>query len=256
MQIANKFNNYFASIGSNLARQIKSPSDKSFKNNLTKKHNHTFKFHDINEDSINSIIVKLSPKTSFGFDGLSTKLIKIIKPLLVRLIGITINQMLNTGLSPDKLKIAKTNRIFKKDDNTLFTNYRPISLLPAISKIFEKVIFHQVHHYFQVVLFSLLENIIYCFPYSFFNIACCWQFYYKFKHFYNAQYGFRTEHSIEFAAIELVDRIILNMDKKDTPAGIFLDLSKAFATLDHDILLCKLKFYDFWTSALNLMKTI
>ncbi len=72
MQIANKFKYICASIGSHLARQIKSPSDKSFKNYLTKKYNHTFKFHDINEDSINSIIVKLSPKTSFGFDGLST----------------------------------------------------------------------------------------------------------------------------------------------------------------------------------------
>ncbi len=54
---------------------------------------------------------------------------------------------------------------------------------------------------------------------------------------------------------ELVDRIILNMDKKDTPAGIFLDVSKAFDTLDHDILLCKLKFYGFCSSALNLMES-
>ena len=117
LQIANKFNNFFASIGSNLARQIKSPTDKSFKNYLTKKHNHTFKFHDINEDTINSIIDKLSPKTSFGFDGLSTKLIKIVKLILVRPITIIVNQMLNTGVFPDKLKIAKINPIYKKDEN-------------------------------------------------------------------------------------------------------------------------------------------
>ncbi len=57
--------------------------------------------------------------------------------------------MLNTGVFPDKLKNAKIKPIFKKDDNTLFTSYRPISLLPAIFKIFEKVIFQQVFHYFQ-----------------------------------------------------------------------------------------------------------
>ncbi len=59
--------------------------------------------------------------------------------------------MLNTGIFPDKLKIAKINPIYKKDDDNLFTNYRPISLLPAISEVFEKVIFQQVYAFFQVI---------------------------------------------------------------------------------------------------------
>ena len=134
--------------------------------------------------------------------------------------------MLNTGIFPYKLKIAKINPIYKKEDETLFTNYRPISLLPAISKVFEKVIFQQVFTFFQD------KNLFYC-----------------------AQYGFRTEHSTEFAALELVDRIIVNMDKMETPIGIFLDLSKAFDTLDHGILLHKLKFYGFHGRALKLMES-
>ena len=116
--------------------------------------------------------------------------------------------------------------LFTRKTKTLFNNYRPISLLPAISKIFEKVIFQQVYHYFQ-----------------------------EKKLFYSAQYGFRIEHSTEFAALELVDRITLNMDKMDTPIGIFLDLSKAFDTIDHEILLCKLKYYGFCGNALNLIES-
>ncbi len=77
----------------------------------------------------------------------------------------------------------------------------------------------------------------------------------KTKLFYCAQYGFRTGHSTGFAALELVDRIILNIDKMETPIGIFLDLFKAFDTLDHEILLNKLNVYGFHGTALKLMKS-
>ncbi len=82
-----------------------------------------------------------------------------------------------------------------------------------ISKIFEKVIFKQLYQYFQE------------------------------KQLYNAQYGFRTDHSTEFATLELIDRVIVEMDKNNTPLNIFLDLSKSFDTLDHKILLKKLNYY-------------
>ena len=122
--------------------------------------------------------------------------------------------MLNTGIYPDELKIAKIKPIFKKGDNKDFTNYRPISLLPSISKIFERVIYNQLYSYFN-------DN----------------------KLFFTSQYGFRKEHSTELACIEIVDRIIQKLDKNEIPINIYLDLSKAFDTLNHDILLAKLKFY-------------
>ncbi len=77
---------------------------------------------------------KLASKTSFGFDGLSAKLIKTVKDALIKSIIVIINHMINTDIFSDKLKIAKIIPIFKKEDETLFTNYRTISLLPAISK--------------------------------------------------------------------------------------------------------------------------
>ncbi len=155
-----------------------------------------------------------------------TKLIKTTKAILTKFITLIINQMLNTGIFPDQLKMAKITPIYKKECGTLFTNYRPILLLSAISNVFEKVIFLQVYIFFQE------KKLLYC-----------------------AQYHFHKEHSTEFAAFELVDKIILNMDKMETPIGIFLDLSKAFDTLDHEILLYKLKYYGFNCNALNLMKS-
>ena len=64
------------------------------------------------------------------------------------------------------------------------------------------------------------------------------------KHLYDNQYGFRTEHSTEFAALELAHRVITCMDHNETPINIYLELSKAFDTLDHEILLAKLQYYD------------
>ena len=134
--------------------------------------------------------------------------------------------MLNTGTFPDKLKIAKVIPIFKKGDPSLFENYRPISLLPAISKVLEKIIALQLSSYFE-----------------------------KNKLLFDNQYGFRPKHSTEHAALELIDRIINKMDTNEIPLNIFLDLSKAFDTIDHTILLNKLKYYGLKGPTLNLFQS-
>ncbi len=161
--------------------------------------------------------------TSCGFDGISTKLVKAIKTAILGPVTLIINPMLNTRIFLDKLKIAKIIPIHKKGDETLFTNYRPISRLPAISKKNEKVIIKHLFQFFQEKIF-----------------------------FYNAQYGFRTEHSTEFVAL---DRITIQMDHGNTPINIFLDLSKAFDTLDHRILLEKLKCHGITGTAQNVMES-
>ncbi len=93
----------------NPASKIKTPKNKYFQSYLlTKTYNDTFKFQNINENTVNDILDKLAAKSSFGFGGLTTKLIKkTIKSILVKPITIIINQMLNTGIFPDKLKLLK-----------------------------------------------------------------------------------------------------------------------------------------------------
>ena len=98
-----------------------------------------------NPDDIEKIIRNLRPKSSAGSDNISIKLLKEIENVVSRPLSIIINQSLCTGIFPDRLKTA----LCKKDDNKLFGNYRPISLLSSISKIFERVAFNQLCDYFS-----------------------------------------------------------------------------------------------------------
>ena len=108
----------------------------------------------------------------------------------------------------------------------MFENYRPISILPAISKVLEKTIVNQLHDYFQ-------DN----------------------KLYFKNQYGFRRNHSPEYAALELIDRGILDVDKSEISFSIFIDLSKAFDTLDHTILMNKLQYFGIKDTALDLCQS-
>ena len=122
--------------------------------------------------------------------------------------------MIHTGTYLQQLKIAKVTPIFKANNKEQFSNYRPISLLPSISKIFESVIYQQLMKY-------LLEN----------------------KLLSSQQYGFRANHSTELAALNLIDLLTYDLDNGKIPTNIYIDLSKAFDTLQHETLLNKLAYY-------------
>ena len=96
--------------------------------------------------------------------------------------------MLNTGIFPDNLKIAKVIPLFKKDDDKSFSNYRPISLLSSISKFFEKVIYNQIYGHFDSQNLSYIN-----------------------------QYGFRKGFSTELASLELIERIMIDLDNGKLP---------------------------------------
>ena len=106
-------------------------------------------FNAITEESVLHIINSLKPKTSTGVDGISNKLLKFVICGIAKPLPIIINQMLSVGIFPDVLKISKVIPLYKKDDPVNFSNYRPISLLPSISKIFEKFIFKQLADYLE-----------------------------------------------------------------------------------------------------------
>ena len=105
-------------------------------------------FKVVTEEKILNIINSLDNKSSSGCDGLSNTMVKSLKNELYMPLTLIINQTLHTEIYPNEFKIAKVIPVFKKGDPILLTNYRPISLLPTLSKIFERVIFTQLYSFF------------------------------------------------------------------------------------------------------------
>ena len=129
LAIANKFNNYFTNISQTIAESIQYKGNKTYDYYLNTQVKSVFKFKNVNEETVRKTINDLLTKNSSGFDGISSKFLKIIEPAIIKSLTLIINQVINTGIFPDKLKIAKVIPILKNDDPTLFNNYRPISLL-------------------------------------------------------------------------------------------------------------------------------
>ena len=129
---------------------------------------------------------------------------------------------------PVQIKTRKSNSTFQKGGQNLNRKLQTycISLLPCMSKVLEKIINIQLYDYSQSC------NLL-----------------------YKSQYGFRKHHSTEFASLELVDTIQQQLDLKLATVAVFLDMSKAFDTLDHEILMQKLSFYGVQNTSLNLFKS-
>ena len=134
--------------------------------------------------------------------------------------------MLTTETFPDDFKLSKVIPLFKKGDSSLLINYGPISLLPTISKNFERVIHDQMYE--CINKFNLLAE---------------------------QQYGFRKQHYTEYAAVKLINHVSKEMEAGKTLANVYIDLLKAFHTLTFDILLYKLKYYGVTGTALDLIKS-
>ena len=149
-EIANAFNIYFANIGKNLSSQIdQNVANADYKSYLTPPTEEKMKFKCITTDYTMKAIEGLENKNSSGHDGISNTLLKVIKANISQSLTTVINQMVTTGIFPDAFKLSKVIPLYKKGDSSLLVNYRPISVLPTISKIFEKVIHEQLYEYFD-----------------------------------------------------------------------------------------------------------
>ena len=150
-EIAEQFNNFFINIGPKLASELDTAGKPDFKSYLNmNKLKTVFNFTPIEEEQTKTIITNLKPKNSSGHDNISLILLKASINSIAKPLTCIINQSLKTGRFPSKLKVAKIIPIFKKDVEHDFNNYRPISLLPSISKVFEKTIYTQLFQYITV----------------------------------------------------------------------------------------------------------
>ena len=145
-------------------------------------------------------------------DNISSKLLKFVAVEIAQPLAFIFNLSLTTGIVPRRLKISRTVPIFKSDLPTKLTNYRPISCLPILSKIIEKIVSKCLTEYLST------NNLL-----------------------YQHQYGFQPNKSTVHPLLHITDYISKAFNKDETVIAIFLDLSKAFDLVDHDILCMKLK---------------
>ena len=211
-------NDHFVTVGEKLVENLMRNNPITYNNDYKCYLNTAIKeslfINPVTEHELLLLIRNLNSNKSPGPDNIAPGLIKIAAPALIEPLLHIYNQSLMTGIVPDKLKIAKVIPVFKKGDHYVASNYRPISLLSIFDKILEKLMYTTLYSF-------LTKN----------NVL------------YKYQFGFRRNHSTALALIEVLDNIYRKLDENETVLGIYLDLQKAFDTVNHEILLYKLHYY-------------
>ena len=169
----------------------------------------------------------LNPSKAAGIDNLSGKLLKDGADILARPISQLCNLSIKLGSFPRSCKIAKVKPLFKKSSKTDPQNYRPISLLPILSKITERIIHDQTQEFLS-----------------------------KKKILYRFQSGFRKNYSTNTCLGHLTDKITTGFEKVLFTGIILIDLQKAFDTINHQILIKKMKYIGFSKNVIAWFKSI
>lgn len=161
----------------------------------------------VNEEEIIKIIESFDNKYSTGFDEIPMPVIKQARHFLVKPLVHLINSSFITGIFPNKLKISKIRPLFKKGNETVISNYRPLALLPIFSKIYERAMYNRLLYHLEFN--NLLDK---------------------------EQHGFRQGKSVVTAAVDFIESVVNSVENKERAIGIFMDLSKAFDSESHKLI--------------------
>jgi len=215
IKMSEEFNKYFCNVGADLANNLQSSKQNShYTKFLPPSRLNTFACESISHSEIQNTISKLKSKKSCGPDRFNAKFIQDYEDCIIPQLHYIYNLSVNTGIFPSLLKIAKILPIYKKGVRSLTSNYRPISILNTFSKILESIIAERLTKYIT-----------------------------KYEILYKYQFGFRQKHSTKLALLDSIDEIYASLNEKKYVAAVFFDLSKAFDSLDRNILLSKLYNY-------------
>ena len=216
-KIAAGLNDYFVNIGANLAANI--PECETPFTSYIDKTDKTLIDTPLSEEEIKNAWNSLKRNKASGFDDISSNVIKSSYDELITPIYHICNIYLKAGIFPNNMKIAKVIPLFKSDAEEKLKNYRPISILPVFSKILERVIYNRIYSHVS-------EN----------NLL------------YEKQFGFQKNNSTEYAILKE------SFHDREFTVGVFIDLSKAFDTVDHNILLTKLTYFGLSKNYIKLIK--
>ena len=226
-EITKGFFDHFANVGKTYSDRVQLPRV------LVETYNEKINMSNISmflsptdREEIKSLIMNLPAKNSSGCDEISNNLLKKLCPVLLTPLEKIFNKSLNEGVFPELMKLADISPLFKSKLDNEANNYRPISLLMTISKVLEKIVYQRTYGFMEST-----------------------------GQIYNSQYGFRSQHSCESAVAELTSEIIKGQQNGMYTLALFLDLSKAFDTLEHKVLLDKMYRYGIRGSSLNWFKS-
>ena len=195
--IVDRFNEYFSTIGTELANKLPLP-EVDFRSFLGPRNENNFRFDNITTDDVVRIVRDMKDCSS-GCDEIPMKVLRGVLVAVITPLTHICNISLKSGVMPDPLKISRITPIHKSNKRNEINNYRPISILSVISKIIEKIVCNQLTHFFNSC--------------SIFN---------------NYQYGFRVGRSTESALNSFIGDILSGFDQGKATVAAFLDLSKAF----------------------------
>ena len=223
--ICNNFNNHFSSVAEGIIKNSNlNASTEKIDNWVSSKVllENRFSYTCILPEEGLTELLKLNIHKSSGLDGISPNILKMSATVIYESLTHIFNLSLCTGNFLSKLKLARVTPLYKSGDIADMNNYRPISVLPILSKLFEKIVYAHIYEYLI-----------------------------KYKLIHPNQSGFRSKHSCVTALTNIVDHILKEMDQGNYTGVLFLDFKKAFDMVNHTILSSKLKVYKLDDLSLN-----